>query len=772
MKILSRVLSTVLILVMFLSDVPLGVVVDVVEDRNVVDVLWQAYKSGSLDEALGPNKVYAADYDITELTTLEHDTGNGVHNSLVQIDATHYMLAYSGGGSDAFLTTFSMDGSYNVTEIDQIEHDTVLGQFPSLVMIDATKFVLAYSGNGSDGFIKTFSIDGSYDNITLIDSLEHEVTLGQHQSLVMIDSTHFMLAYSGSGSDGYLSTFSVDSNADNITIIDTIEHDTTLGQYNSLKMISPTRFVLAYSGSGSDGFIKTFSIDGSYDNITLIDSLEHDTTIGLWNSTVLIDSTHLLLAYSGPDTGASTLYDGFLKTFSFDGNADNITLIDSLEHDTTLGLYNSIKQIDSNNFLLAYSSTDTGGAALYDGFIKTFSIDGSYDTITEIDSVEHDTTQGMWNDLISISETHYILAYSGNGADGYLTTFNVELPSTFEQSAYRIFDNADSMDVGTALAAQDTAATLTSTGDAFRLRMLIHVAAGQLSASEQNFKLQFAEKSGTCDTGFSGESYADVNGSTVIAYNNNASPADGDNLTANASDPTDGGDTIVNQDYEEANNFTNTVAAVPSGQDGKWDFSLIDNGATANTSYCFRIVESDGTQLDTYSVIPEVIMAASGASGTLTFSISDNTVEFGTLTSSDDTFADNSGGNATEVEAHTITASTNASSGYVITINGTTLTSAGNTITAIGSSNTASSIGTEQFGLRMTAAGGNGSVTTPYAASGFAFDTGSFPDQVASDADGDDVTTTYSVRYLGNIGATTEAGSYSSTLTYVVTAGF
>jgi len=183
-------------------------------------------------------------------------------------------------------------------------------------------------------------------------------------------------------------------------------------------------------------------------------------------------------------------------------------------------------------------------------------------------------------------------------------------PKTFEQAAYRFFANADSTDVGSALATQDTAATLSNTGDAFRLRLLLHIGVSDLFTNEGNFKLQFAEQSGTCDTGFSGESYADVTGSTVIAYNNNASPADGDNLTANASDPTHNGDTIVNQDYEEANNFTNSVAEINRDQDGKWDFSLIDNGAIANTAYCFRVVTSGGSQLNAYSVVPQITTAA------------------------------------------------------------------------------------------------------------------------------------------------------------------
>jgi hypothetical protein len=72
----------------------------------------------------------------------------------------------------------------------------------------------------------------------------------------------------------------------------------------------------------------------------------------------------------------------------------------------------------------------------------------------------------------------------------------------------------------------------------------------------------------------------------------------------------------------------------------------------------------------------------------------------------------------------------------------------------------------------MTASGGDGAVSAPYAAAGFAFDTAAFPDLVASDTNGDDITTTYSVRYVGNITSTTEAGPYNAILTYVITASF
>ena len=167
--------------------------------------------------------------------------------------------------------------------------------------------------------------------------------------------------------------------------------------------------------------------------------------------------------------------------------------------------------------------------------------------------------------------------------------------------------------------------------------------------------------------------------------------------------------------------------------------------------------------------------AAGAASQTLTFSISANTIAFGTLNSAAARFANTTTGSASEVEAHTLSVSTNAASGYTVTIKGATLTHTNPvfTITAIGGTNTASSPGSEQFGLRMTATGGIGTVTSPYAASGFAYaGTAATPSQIASATSGDGVTTTYSARYLANIANTTEAGSYSATLTYVATGNF
>jgi hypothetical protein len=156
---------------------------------------------------------------------------------------------------------------------------------------------------------------------------------------------------------------------------------------------------------------------------------------------------------------------------------------------------------------------------------------------------------------------------------------------------------------------------------------------------------------------------------------------------------------------------------------------------------------------------------------TLTFTISDTILGFGTLLSSAARYATADGlGSASDTGAHNIIVGTNATGGYTVTVAGTTLTSLttpANTITAQTTA-TASTVGSEQFGLMAVATGGTGTVQAPYAtASSFALNGGTFASALAATAN-----TTYATHYIANIAPETQAGDYGTTLTYAVAANF
>jgi hypothetical protein len=393
---------------------------------------------------------------------------------------------------------------------------------------------------------------------------------------------------------------------------------------------------------------------------------------------------------------------------------------------------------------------------------------------------------GVWDFALKNNQapggvTYCFRLVDGSGAALSSYTYYPELQitaSVYAQANYRWFDNANSSTPGAPLVAQDTAATGVDTSTVVRLRQRVAVDTSALGLARQTFKQQYAEKVGTCDVAFSGETYADiVNGFSAlnVAHLPASGSSDGDiggdipwtnpgNITANdsqyatvsgnaggisitsyplvgsnfgfsipstatirgvvvtagvnatpastslteyasirvggldyypatssaptygsstdlwgasitpadlnsanfqarvrttssnsssaytlsvdnievtvyyeipveigpvqyynnpgvannvaapstANDPTNGARGTVMQTYRESETFT-TTATVPAGSDGLWDFVLKGSSTAAGKTYCVRTVKNDGNLLDTYTYIPEISFASSGA---------------------------------------------------------------------------------------------------------------------------------------------------------------
>ena len=401
---------------------------------------------------LVPSDVFANDgNDILEIASLEHDVRQGQYNSLVQVDSDTYALAYEGKDKDGFISTFtiSSDGT-SIVEVDTLEHDTVKGQYNSLVHVDSDTYALAYAGNGDNGFISTFTID-SNGNITAVETqslgnnLEHDTVHGQYNSLVQVNSTTIALAYAGNLENGFISTFTIDSAAA-ITAVETqsegnnLEHDTHRGKENSLVQVNSTTIALAYEGKDRDGFISTFTIDSDTAAITAVktqslgNNLEHDTDRASFNSLVHVDSDTYALAYTSHGE------DGFISTFTIDSDTAAITAVNTqslgnnLEYDEVRGIHNSLVQVDSDTIALAYTGFDANG------FISTFTISSDGSSIVEVENLEHDTDVGQYNSLVQVDSDTYALAYASGQKDGWIMTFTIPSDEIKEKNDSDCYD--------------------------------------------------------------------------------------------------------------------------------------------------------------------------------------------------------------------------------------------------------------------------------------------------------------------------------------------
>ena len=221
---------------------------------------------------------HASAYEEDDVANLEHDRHRGIHNSLVQVNSDTYALAYEGLDRDGFISTFTIysnNGTIKPIHIQNhakeggsanLEHDEDRASFNSLVHVVSDTYALAYTSHGEDGFISTFTIDSDTAAITAVktqsegNNLEYDEVRGIHNSLVQVDSDTYALAYTGIDANGFISTFTISSDGTSIDKVENLEHDTDVGNYPSLVQVDSDTYALAYTSGGKDGFISTFTI--------------------------------------------------------------------------------------------------------------------------------------------------------------------------------------------------------------------------------------------------------------------------------------------------------------------------------------------------------------------------------------------------------------------------------------------------------------------------------------------------------------------------------
>ena len=196
-------------------------------------------------------------------------------------------------------------------------------------------------------------------------------------------------------------------------VVQTLTHDTGQGAHPSIVQVSTNVFAVAYHGTSGKGVIKTFTIASNGSTITENQELQHDGSKAKYNSLIQVDSDTYLLAYEGGSN------DGFIKTFTIPSTGNSITQVTSVEHDNAYGKHNSLVQVDSDTYALAYESSND------DGHVATFTVSSDGTTLTEVGSVEYTTDDGENNAFVQVDSDTYALLYHGDNNGGILTSFTI-----------------------------------------------------------------------------------------------------------------------------------------------------------------------------------------------------------------------------------------------------------------------------------------------------------------------------------------------------------
>ena len=219
------------------------------------------------------------------------------------------------------------------------------------------------------------------------------------------------------------------------------------------------------------------------------------------------------------------------------------------------------------------------------------------------------------------SDTRYELWRSDTGARLYYRTEIVQWPVadlSVRQNYYRIYtDNnlltpddpwpAGATDLGenTSITAIDNPPGI---GEVMRLRMTLRAKNANWPADFYQFKLQYAERVSTCTAVGSWTDVGAAGSGEIWRGFAATGSTDGTDLSG---DPPTPGDLLISVSdvagklVHQNLSATNTYIAF-DGEDVEYDWYLQHNGALADTTYCFRAVETDGTALSGYLQYPQI----------------------------------------------------------------------------------------------------------------------------------------------------------------------
>jgi len=356
------------------------------------------------------------------IDSLEYDTDLGAYCSIIHISGDVYAIAYASTGLVGKVVTVTIegDGQVGAAVIDTLTFDAGFGAFARIIHISGDVYAIVYQGPDNDGWLCTVTIESDGQiGAAVIDTLEFETGICQYPRIIHISGDVYAIAYQGVDSDGWLCTVTIESDGQiGAAVIDTLEFDHTQGIAPCIIHISGDVYAVSYQGPDGDGWLCTVTIesDGQI-GAAVIDTLEFDHTQGVDPCIIHISGDVYAIAYYAALGGP-----GMLKTVTIRSNGQILAaIIDFLIFDATDCSNPVIIHVSGDVYAIAYEGGDK------DGWLCTVTIETNGQIgAAVIDTLEFDTDEGRWVDMIHISGSVYAIPYAGPGNDGWLKTVPIE----------------------------------------------------------------------------------------------------------------------------------------------------------------------------------------------------------------------------------------------------------------------------------------------------------------------------------------------------------
>ncbi len=365
-----------------------------------------------------------ADYDVTTAgSAIEFDTVLAQFNSAVKIDETHFINFWSGNGSDGFAQVFAVSTSTwaVTTAAASLEFDTTYAGNIQSVAIDSNHFLVSRTNTSSYCVAQVFAVSTStWAVTTMAAELTVSTAYGADQSLVAIDSNHFLLLRRTGPTDVLAvntSTWAVTTAASTVDVTAVDARTPVLAQ------LDDTHFLAIYADAANNGYAQVLAVSTStWAVTTTATELGYISSSGMQGIVVKIDEGHCAVF-----SHDNSLYTGYAQVLAVNTSTWAVTTTATplkFVADFGYGIPQSAKLIDENHVLLVFVGPSS------DGYAQVFTVNTStWAVTTAAASLEFDAVNLSHASTVKIDTSHFACTWSGSGNDGYAQVITVALPA-------------------------------------------------------------------------------------------------------------------------------------------------------------------------------------------------------------------------------------------------------------------------------------------------------------------------------------------------------
>lgn len=301
--------------------------------------------------------------------------------------------------------------------------------------IDSTHVIVFWARYVSNnGYLcsQVFSIDSSTKQLTAIGSVN---TIGYTDasdiSCYQVNSTHYLIFYRGSDSDGYNAIIAVDGSYNTSTATTTEWAANTTIQDNTIQQVDSTHFAVWATDGGITGLLgRVFAVNTSTWAVTSVTTGNKSLPYRTGNlASCKVDSNHFVIFFSNWNGGVNRENYGFvveinLSTYAMT-NGSNFQISSSGQN----GLYNYCAKVDSTHVILFWYGLDIDSNA---AGARVFTVDTSAHTLTASGTTL--STRQIMNGCVKVDANHVLnfynksaLVYAVNLSDWSISTVGTQV---------------------------------------------------------------------------------------------------------------------------------------------------------------------------------------------------------------------------------------------------------------------------------------------------------------------------------------------------------